>query len=85
MKRTIMFGIIIVSISMVSYVTAIPYAESQPFAEKINKLENIRNTIDSITLVSLIGLICMMIGSLLLIQHMFFYLLDWRFCLRLCQ
>ena len=68
MKRTIMFGIILASISMVSCVTAVPYTESQPLVEKINKLENIRNTLDSIPYVGdLIGLISMMIGSLFLI------------------
>ena len=80
MKRIILLGIILVSITMVSNAIAVPFTESQPIVEKINKFENIRKTIDSIPFVGgLIRLISMLIGSLLLIPTFIFLIFGLAF------
>jgi hypothetical protein len=53
---------------MVSYVTAIPYKESQPLVQQININKNIRNIINSIPLFN--GLVSKIIGILLLIPSL---------------
>lgn len=80
MKKSLLVGLIIVTISMVSYATAIPYTESQPLVEKINKVEHIRNIFDSIPFIGdLIGLISVLIGSLILIPTYIFLIFGLAF------
>jgi hypothetical protein len=68
MKLTIIVGITLVCFSMVSYVTAIPYTESQPLIQKIKINENIKNSINYILQAD--GLLSVIIGILLLIPSL---------------
>ena len=73
MKKTIVFGIIIIIFSTVSYVTAVPTIESKPLMDNINQIEELRENInEKISLISNIDTIYDLLGLIFLIPAIIF-------------